>query len=311
MQLISFAKKLVLFSIPIILLLISIYGTLIEADFYPLVTNSPSLDAKLLDLRSHKFKNIDVLSIGSSMNLNNLNSSEMKLSDNLKYYNFGSWGLQISDTLYFVKYFTNTYKLKCVVVSSSVPDFTERGNISIPSYSELDLVNNYLPYFYIKSNLLSIFYRHRTYKQYKASSNDYTNLNFDDSGGVALNIPEEKISKDRWNAKLGIPTNNTEFQYNELRELTLYLKKKNIIFVYAQSPIRKALLGSCDSNAIIQAHFNKCKSIVDGNGGHYINLHNPTIFGDSLFVDQYHLSSVGSKIYTKQISAKIVELLNK
>jgi hypothetical protein len=312
MQARKFTKKLLIFPMSLVILLLILYGALFDAGYYPIITNSTSLDAKFIDYRSHKFKEIDVLSIGSSMNLNNLNTSEIKLPDNLKiYYNFGAWGLQISDTLYLVKYLTNTYKPKCVLLSSSVPDFLGADAILIPKYYELNLINNYLPYFYSKSNLISIINRHREYEKCKASKDSYDNLNFDESGGVALNIPAGKISKTRWNERLQFPNNNTEYQYNKLQELALYLKNKNITFIYAQAPIRKSLVDSYDSNVILQAHFNKCKSIIVKNGGHYVNLNNPLIFDDSLFVDQYHLSSVGSKIYTKLISANINELLKR
>lgn len=311
MQLIRFAKKMVIFLIPLTLLLLIVYFALFRAGYYPVMTNSPSLDAKLLDYRAHNFKNIDVLSIGSSINLNALDSSEIKLPDSsLTYYNFGAWGLQISDTLYLLKYLTNTNKPKCVIVVSSNPDFTQKSNVIFPKESELQLINSYLPYFYYKSSLLAVVYRNHLYKQYRTTKDDYSYLGFDQFGGVPLNIPTGKISKKRWNEKLDFPTVYTEYQYKHLQELAMYLKNKNITFIFAQSPLKKALVASADSNRVIQNHFNKCKTIIDENGGHYINLHNPSVFDDSLFVDQYHLSGVGSKNFTKLLSVNIRDILN-
>jgi hypothetical protein len=311
MQLKDFVKKLILFSTPLVIILLIMYICLFNAGYYPVITNSISLDAKLFDYRAHKFSNIDVLSIGSSMNLNNLDSAEIVLPGNLTtYYNFGAWGLQISDILYLVKYFTNTYKLKGVIVSSSLTDFKENSKILIPTYYELDLVNRYLPFFYCKSSIISIINRHRQYKEFMANTNDYSNLNYDEYGGVLLNIPSEKISKIRWNEELRFPNINTMNQYSKLEELVLYMKSKKIKFIYVQAPIKKSLTDKNDSNKIILGHFSKCKSIVEGNGGYYINLHNTAIYDDSLFVDQYHLTGNGSKIYTKQIVEKLGKILN-
>lgn len=312
MELKHFTRDVFVFLLPLILLMMIVYGTFFKLGFEPLFTNSTSLDLKLLDLRSHKFKNIEVLSIGSSMTLNNLNSSEIKLTNKSDtYYNFGAWGLQIADTLYLLEYLTKIYKLKCVVISSSLPDFCEKDKITIPKHTELALINSYLPYFYTKSSILQIIDRHRQKLKYKADSYGYDNLNYDESGGVVFNIPKENISLERWNEGLSIPTNATQYQYDKLRELALFLKNNQIVFLFAQAPIKKSLFSSQASSAVINDHFNKCQSIVNKNGGNYINLHNPSVFDDGLFVDQYHLNGAGSKIYTKQISSKLFELLDK
>lgn len=302
----EFTKKFIYLLIPFIIFLLVFYSVLFKRGYFPVITNSASLDAKMLDYRAHNFNNIDVLSVGSSMNLNNINSTEIKLPKGLTtYYNFGAWGLQISDTFYFVKYFTDKYKIKCVVISSSIPDFTAKAEQSIPKYYELDIINKFLPYYYSQSGMLSILYRHQLLKQYKAATDDYTNLNFDEFGGVALTIPKKKISSTRWNEMPTFPNKNTSYQYNALKDLALFLKNKRIVFIYAQAPMRSALANAIETKAIINDHFKKCKSIVAENGGIYLNLHSTSIYDDSLFVDQYHLTSEGSKIYTKQISAKI------
>lgn len=308
MQLNTFIKKIIVFLAPLILLLALALCLLFNFGYFPAITNSVSLDAKVLDYRAHKFKKIDLLSIGSSMNLSNVNSSELKLPENLTtYYNYGAWGLQISDILYLVKYLSNKHATKCVLVSSSITDFEGSGAIVLPLPFELELIDNYLPYFYFKSNLVTIFTRHLQYKKFRENGG-YDNLDFDKSGGITLDIPTNKISKTRWNQKMNFPTQNTDYQYDKLQELASFLKSRNITFVYVQAPIRRALVDSADANAKVRSHFTKCKSIVSMNGGHYLNLHNPAVFNDTLFVDQYHLSSKGSIIYTKQISMKISEL---
>jgi len=310
MQAKDFAKKLFFFLLPIIILYGVLCGILYRAGYYPLITNSISLDAKLLDHRAHKFNNIDVLAIGSSATLNNVASSEIKLPDKAAtYYNFGAWGLKISDISYLVKYLSNIYDIKCVIVSSSLKDFRSSGGISIPKYYELNLVNDYLPYFYLKSNPLSILYRHDLSKAYKARTDGYDNLNFDECGATVLNIPPDMISQSRWSAGLGFPGNDTEYLYSKLKELALYLKNRNIAFLFVQAPIRRALAESND--AIIRAHSNRCKTIVGEYGGYYLDLHNPLIYDDSLFVDQSHLSAAGAKIYTRQISRRLSAVIAK
>ena len=304
-------KKVVVLLLPLSVLAALVYFYLFHAGYYPLITNSISLDAKFLDYRAHRFSRIDVLSVGSSMNLNNLDSKSIVLPNGLTtYYNFGAWGLQISDTLYLVKYLADKVKPKCIIVSSSLPDFCQKDNISIPTYLELDLVKYCLPYFYSKTGLLAIANRSKENRQCKRNVDYYDNLNFDLSGAVPLNIPPGKISGKRWGEKLEFPNNNAGYQYDKLQELAAYLRDNHIVFIFAQAPIRKAFTDSSGASSAVQSHFDRCKSIVDGSGGHYLNVDNPQIFGDSLFVDQFHLSALGSAIYTERVSNKLNELFN-
>jgi hypothetical protein len=293
-----------LFSVPLVLFLQIYYGVLWNVGYYPMITNSISLDAKILDLRAHRFRTIDVLAAGSSMSLNNVNSAEMILSDQSNtYYNLGAWGLQISDLLQLLTYYSQVYKPHYVIISSSLPDFYGEEKIDVPEHYQLALADHFLPYFYFWSTLPAMIMRREEYEKYKLDIHNYTNLNFDPYGGAVLDMSADRISERRWNEPLNFPTKGTDLQYEKLKELAVFLKNKGIALLFVQSPIRSVL---ADSNTpIIQDHFNQCEAIVVKAGGRYLNLHNPLIYTDGLFVDRFHLSVSGSKVYTKQIAAEL------
>jgi hypothetical protein len=61
----------------------------------------------------------------------------------------------------------------------------------------------------------------------------------------------------------------------------------------------------------MDTHFARCRTIVEGRGGVYLNYYNPTIFTDSLFADQYHLQDKGSVIFTEKVVADVKKIMGR
>ncbi len=298
----SFTYSILAVVIPIIIF----FELLFINGYVPLFTNSISFDAKIKNIQEKKIKQIDVLAIGSSITLNNLSSMVIKDSINLPYYNFSSWGLQMSDIKQMVINYLPKYRPRYLIICSSVPDFEDAGNAAS--------INNYLntneyckehlqEYFYIKNynSILDIRERKNNYYKLKSEKDDYDYLGFDDYGGVLLNIPKDRISVERWSTKGGFPTTYTDRQYNELISLGKLLKDQNILLVFVQSPIKKLYVSTSKEKQIVEAHFNKCKAIVEKYNGIYLNSYYSKEFeDDNMFVDQFHLSSSGAILFTKE-----------
>jgi len=293
-----FLLKVLLFVLPVLVF----FEVLFRLGFAPIVTNSTLFDIKMLTVQKRHAKNIKLLSMGSSMNLYELDSKIMAQNFNIPYYNFASWNLQIADMKRLLTDLVKTNNPKYVIICSSFPDF-----ISPPSNSYLGYINagNF-----IKNDLPELFYfknYHSIHQIVWRKFHTYP-LVIDDWGGASLSA--KNINKDKWDEHDIFPTKYTRENYEALDLITAFLNEQNIKFIFVQVPIKKSYTNTDKSKQIIQSHFDKCKSIVEGNNGIYLNYHNTSIFTDSLFIDQYHLQAAGAVILTKEIVADLKKVIH-
>jgi hypothetical protein len=294
----KFTLKVLLFVLPVLVF----FEVLFRLGFAPIVTNSTLFDIKMLAVQKHHIKNIKLLSMGSSMNLYELDSKIMTQNFKIPYYNFASWNLQITDMKRLLTDLVKTNSPKYVIICSSFPDF-----ISPPSDSYLGYINASN---FIKNDLPELFY----FKNYHSIHQIvwrkfYTYpLVIDDWGGASLIT--KNINKDKWDEHDIFPTKYTRENYEALDSITAFLNEQNIKFIFAQVPIKKSYTNTDKSKQIIQSHFDKCKSIVEGNNGIYLNYYNTSIFTDSLFIDQYHLRSAGAVILTREIVSDLKKVIH-
>src|ERR1700761_9368043 len=90
----SFVYKILLFIVPVL----AFFEILFRLGCYPIITNSTLFDLKMMAAQKHHLKNVKLMSIGASVALYQLNSKLIVQNLTPSYYNFASWGLQISDT---------------------------------------------------------------------------------------------------------------------------------------------------------------------------------------------------------------------
>ncbi|MEP6614837.1 MAG: D-alanyl-lipoteichoic acid biosynthesis protein DltD, partial [Mucilaginibacter sp.] len=117
------------------------------------------------------------------------------------------------------------------------------------------------------------------------------------------------INHKMWDAHDDFPTKYTQSNYAGLDSLAGWLKQKNIKFIFVQAPIKKSYANTSYYRQRINTHFDKCRSIIENQGGIYLNYYNTAIFTDSLFVDQYHLQNTGAIIFTKQVVADLKKVI--
>jgi len=301
-QIFTFLLKSFLLSIPI-LIIVAFFSI---HQYLPAITENISLDAKIFEQHKLKSQSFEIISIGSSMTLNNLNSKTIYQNLNKRYYNLGAWGLQISDIRKLASFYIHELKPKYVILGSSIPDFKYSDQFKVPAAADLIIYKYFNEYFYLKNfDVKKTESNNHDYMILKKNTCDYANLNFDEYGGVALTIPRICISKKRWNEKFNFPTDYTSFQYKELSLLAKHLQKESIKLIFIQCPIKPSYATSENERSILNQHYNKCKSIIESNAGIYLNLNNEINYQDSMFVDQFHLSDTASKLFTKKICDQI------
>ena len=271
----------------------------------PNFSNSYSFNEKIRFIKNNYQSNqVDILTMGSSMSLNNIYSKAIVDKFNTqKYLNTASWGQVMSENYALLKILNKKYQIKTLLISSNLPDF--RTNTKIFRYSLLD---KYLS----SGSILSLFYYLKSVKlQYliqeaqqtkdnQCIANNYKSLQFDNYGAVNFDRDNFEINKNRWEGEKIIGSSLDSIQYLFLDSINSFCLKNNIKLYFIQSPFRKNyyLNRTDEEKLVLNKHLFKTKKILEKNNQIYINTINK-LGDDSLFVDASHLNKQGAKIYTE------------
>lgn len=296
-----FIKKIGCFVIIIIILMFLF--TYLQREWIWEITNSISMDSKLAYGRQMDVENLDIIALGSSMTLNNLNSEKVMegLPEDLNFFNYGAYGMQIQDTKILFENLLQTSKPQCIIIVSNVPDFygeqeSRYAGKDLKNYMDGRLWNDVLlvARYGFPHNINSI----KNYKLYQSLINDYSSLDYDSYGGVALQVYGENISSDRWDIVL--TQNAKELQYLALDELCKLAAGEDVRLYFVQSPCRAHYLSGEESEAIMRTHMERCKEIVEGNGQTYYSVIDSEKYEDMYFADYIHLNREGSQLFTEE-----------
>jgi hypothetical protein len=257
------------------------------------------------EIKKKQLKQVDIMVIGSSVALDDVNSKIMTDTFRKSYYNFGSWNLQVADTYNFLKGYYANCQPKYVIFASTFADFLSGPNGALPDH--LEITGNFLGYYYLKNfaNLNELQERKALLSKYATHDNIYESLKYDDGGGIILNMTKKDIIASRYKMSTlffnMFPSPYTANAYKSLGELAAFLKSKHVKLIFIQVPLNHYVVKDAASKTKALAHFNACKSIVEANGGTCFNYVNSDI-PDSLYADPMHLSGAGSAVLTKQIA---------
>ncbi len=296
----KFILKTLLFIIPVFVF----FEVLFRLGFYPVITNSTFFDVKMLTVQKQHVKNVKLLAIGSSVALYELDSKIITHNFNMPYYNFASWGLQITDTRVLLNSFVKSYHPKYVVLCSSFGDFIAPQNDTYLNYtSASDLIKDKFPELFYFKNYNSI-YRviRRKIQEYPPEADNW--------GGALLRVKKKGLNNDKLNKHDIFPTKYTPSNYAALVSLSASLKAQNVKLIFVEVPVKASYANTDRAKQILQAHFNKCEAIVERHGGLYLNYYNTTFFTDSLFLDQVHLQAAGAMILTREIVGDLKKVIH-
>jgi len=283
---IKFSLLFLIFIITLALVLIK-YGVFRKNDNLNFVSNSISFNAKssFLFKNNIKLKNANIVVLGSSMSLNNIDCEfiQKKLDKNV--INLSSWSMKINDFEEFLP-FTNPKSTILINIS-----FTDFGDSWIEKYSHYPLGNQNE---YVNKLTHWWTFRGQT-KRIEQCTNDkfhrdYSCLNFDCSGSVLLYKNKFNISKQRWDESKNIPTTLDLLSFIE----SFSLFKNRVVYIFF-SPERMKYKTKSKQKTIefIQDHIKNTFSNV-----FFFNNYNLN-FSDSMFVDCYHFNEIGAREYTK------------
>jgi hypothetical protein len=287
----KFIIKTLLFVLPVLIL----FETMFRLGFGPVVTNSELFDAKMQHIKQQHVGDVKLMSIGSSITLYELKSDLITQAFNMPYYNFASWGIQVSDMRTMLTDYVNEHHPKYVIMCASIGEFRGPPNESYLNYFNTPpFIRNNIPEFFYQKNYNSIHQViRRKYFEYP--------INFDQWGGASLTVKPKDTTRNMPDTRDTFPTRYTQANYNALDSIAAFLEAKGIKFIFAQAPVKRSYANTQYYRLCLQAHFDKCKLIVEQHKGIYLNYYNTVIFTDSLFVDRYHLQDAGSRLFTKEV----------
>jgi hypothetical protein len=126
-------------------------------------------------------------------------------------------------------------------------------------------------------------------------------IKLDPWGGLPRTVAQKDIDWKAWNVRWDFPTAYTASQYLELDSLAASLREQGIKLIFIQSPIKAAFANTTKTKQSLERHSDTCRSIVEMQGGIYLNYYDTTTFKDSLFFDQFHLQAAGGKVFTQKL----------
>jgi hypothetical protein len=268
----------------------------------PNLTDSYSLNEKLRFLRGRS-KDAEVIALGSSMTLMNLNSEVVvKAIGNKKYLNAGSWGASMTDCYRLLKVLGQTYPMKTLIMSSNVIDF-QHG----VKHADYGVIADYLnpekkrlvPY-YLHNLSMNYFINNYPYTRLvRTHPHDYFYLRFDPYGAVQLEGKNFNITKDRWELAFRGDTVPAE-QYEYLDSISSYCRNTGIKLIFFQNSYRLKKKMTFDKKRLkmISDHVQKVSAILARDHHSFVDAGNRD-WDDKLFVDAIHLNREG----TEQVTA--------
>lgn len=265
----------------------------------PNLSASYSYNKKIEFIKNRK---ADIMTIGSSMSLNNVYSeSVIKHFNNNAYLNVSSWGLTIRDIYFLLKFQSGYLGAKTVIISSNIIDFAERETAA--KSIDYKSVENYLS---ASAFLTDLYYRSYTPsyliekfeygKKVVHNIHDYDCLNYDAYGAVMMDSAGFNIDSNRWNEHK-FP-HADQISYNYLDSIGSFCQNKGIRLIFVHTPYRSAItmLPTFETNRMNE-HIRNVEKIANRHEFTFINS-TVQLWEDNLFVDASHFNSSGAQKFT-------------
>jgi hypothetical protein len=271
------------------------------------LSGSISFDEKMEWLFKRGERRWDVLAIGSSMTLNNLDCAELarRLPAGVELANAASWSLKMGDTRAMLDYVERVREPRAVVIVTGAMDFYRGQSKVFVKPDEFDFYRATGAYSLLVARYFDPFWyygRSSNIAQQRASRDWYSSLDFDRWGGVPLQVRWPTVEAERWNERPR-PALIDQRQYREFERLVAACEQRGQRLVCAQSPIRDDAYAACDQ-AALRVHWAMLESILAAHGFRFYNLHGELPLGRECFADYSHLNAEGAHRFTEALLAR-------
>jgi len=132
---------------------------------------------------------------------------------------------------------------------------------------------------------------------------NYECLKMDAYGGVALDVPKDRIIPERWVRPVPEANDLAGEQYMALERLASGLRGMGIELVYVGPPYRDGVL-TPQALVTIANHSARIRDLLSRNGQRYCDASDRG-WPDDLFCDSSHLNGEGAKLFTGHVLARL------
>jgi len=270
----------------------------------PNLSTSYSFNEKMLFLAQHEGEQqIDVLSLGSSMSLNNLHSRTItEIFGTEEYINTASWGANMQENFALLQILEPIYEPKTLIIATNLCDFKESTKTI-----RYDMLDDYLRsedkssiLCYLRTFDLHYYITNAKYsKLVRNNPSAYEFLGYDMNGGVNMQGDGFHIDPKRWNGDTIFDQKIDPVWYQYLDSISLFCKAKEIELLIFQSPMRNGYMVDLNENgkAAIGLHIDRIKRSSKDHFT-FVNAMDTT-WSDPLFVDWIHLNEKGAELFTE------------
>lgn len=207
------------------------FAVLYRCRIYPVLTTSQLFDSKMLDAQRRLPARVKLVIAGSSVALYDLDSKLIADSLERSFYNFASWGMQMSDIGAALRVLVKEYRPALVVICSCDRDFMTAPTPFNSAYvGTTAWIREDIPwYFYIRNyNPVRTLWRRRFRSR---------RPRMDAWGGAPVEGMWQGLPANLRDGLLDFPTAFTGLQYRALDSLCGFLKETGVRFAFVQVPV--------------------------------------------------------------------------
>lgn len=284
----------------------------------PKLSRNVSLNEQLLRVKRvldgewkySKDGGVNILAIGSSMTLNNLNSGVVV--DHFKdssYLNTGAWGARISQTNAIASLLIDELKPRTVILVSNMDDWIKGEDYVVDTALFRRYLTRWSPIEgYLQTMKPSFYLREMERNKERAKDpGHFDHLLLDDWGGAPLNVPADRITEDRNRRAIPTRDNVNEEQYKALEDLSAMIAAKGCRLIFIQSPYRDGLQ-TPELRSIVAAHETRIRPIIEAHGHTYISTTDRS-WPDEMYLDPSHFRAEAAEEFTRYALGKLVLLM--
>jgi hypothetical protein len=285
-----------------LLVLLGVVGPMVPPKF----SKSLSFNAKTQWLK--EVERCDVLVLGSSMALNNIDGRELRgLAPDGSVVNVGSWALRMDELLALYGGLSEKCRPKIVVIPVYYGDFSRPpGKKVISKDIRWDWVDRYL-----KGDGESLAARVQTDLNYVLeswsklhsteyrSNSYYTSLDFDATGGVVLG-QRFHIDPKRWTGYLSQSGERVDaVEYEHFGELLRRIQADGGKAIVVRTPMTAEATARFDTQ-VTGEHWRHVEAVAARARGRYVDLSSMSL-PDENFADFCHLRGSGATLFTRRL----------
>ena len=296
-----------LLSLPVVAMLAGYCG--FNARFFPAphITNNLSINEKAMLLNRRSTPEVNILALGSSMTQINLSSKAvLERFGDTAYFNFSGWGMDMKQANALARLMVPRMKPKLYLMGSNLMDFSvdpDRATIDPPKVAELALGGSPLLAYLSHAGPAYYLRQMETNRTRFTDPSSYECLMYDSHGGVALNVPKERIEPGLWTKAPPTADKLDTAQYAAFEDLCTYLREQKVDLVFLMVPYR-AGLHTPEVDRTIALHSQRIKAILARHGHRYADTEDRR-WDDALYCDASHFNEAGAYDFSKEVLSRV------